>query len=107
MSFVVVLSSISRLKVTAAPLAAPPLAAVVAVGAAPEPEAVVAVGAAPEPEAVVAVGAALPLELEAGVGVSLAPPHAESIMARASVSGTTCRLIRLVIFIAVLFLLGY
>src|SRR5690349_19145447 len=101
MSFVVVLSSISRLRVTAAPLEAPPLAAVVAVGAAPAPEEVVAVGAAPAPEAVVAVGAALPLELEAGVGVSLVPPHAESSMARATASGTTCRLMRLVTFMAV------
>ena len=33
------------------------------------------------------------------------PPHAESVMARASARGATCRLMRLFTFIVVLFLL--
>jgi hypothetical protein len=89
--------------------APPELEAVVAVGADPELEAVVAVGADPEAAAVVAVGAdpelAAVVAVAAGVGVSLAPPHAESVMTSASARGATCKLMRLFTFIAVLFLL--
>jgi hypothetical protein len=94
MFFAVVSSPVRILRVTAAPLEAPLLAAVVAVGA------------ASDPEAVVAVGAALPLELGTGLGVSAVLPHAESIMLRATATAATCRRIRLVAFLAISFLLG-
>jgi len=47
-----------------------------------------------------------PVEPVVVVGVAASPPHAESIMARTIANGATCRVIRLVIFIVVLFLLG-
>src|SRR4051794_30298781 len=81
-----------------------PEGAVVAVASVPELEAVVAVGSVPELEAVVAVGSE-PVEPVAGVGVSVAPPHAESSMARTTIKGSTRRVNWLVAFIAVMFLL--
>src|SRR5690349_5688672 len=90
MSFATVSSPVRTLRVTGAPLEV-------------LPDAEVAVGSDPELEAVVAVGSE-PVEPVAAVGVSVAPPQAESNMAKATANGATCKVMRLLSFIAVLFL---